>query len=65
MLHVRRTVPRDTVLALMRRVGMHDQIEAAQAELPEVVDIDRDDLLLQRFGLGVDRLVDLLGGSPW
>lgn len=62
---MRRTVPRDEVLEVMRRVGLADEIEAARAELPEVVDLDRDDLLLQQYGLGVDLLVDRLGGSPW
>jgi hypothetical protein len=63
--HVRRTVPREQVLQVMKRVGLDEQVDAARAELPEVVDLDRDDLALQRYGLGVDQLVDRLGGSPW
>jgi hypothetical protein len=62
---VRRTVPREQVLQVMKRVGLDEQVDAARAELPEVVDLDRDDLALQRYGLGVDQLVDRLGGSPW
>jgi len=51
------------VLDLMRRLGMHDRLAAAQAQLPDVVDLRRHADLLARLGLGVDTVVDRLGGS--
>jgi hypothetical protein len=51
------------VLDLMHRLGMGERIPAAEAELPDVIDLRRDADLLARLGLGVDVLVDRLGGS--
>ena len=53
------------VLELMRRLGMQDRIPEAERDLPDVVDLDRDGHLLARLGLGVDALVNRMGGSPW
>jgi hypothetical protein len=49
----------------MRRVGLADRVAEAQQVLPEVVDLDRDEQLLYRLGLSLDRIVDGLGGSAW
>jgi hypothetical protein len=57
---------RAQVLAVMRRVGLGDRLEQAEALLPETVDLDRDRDLLVRIGIdpNVDELTDRLGGSP-
>jgi hypothetical protein len=53
------------VIALMRRLGMEDKIDQALRELPDVIDTDRDANKLRRLGLGLDIIVNELGGSPW
>jgi hypothetical protein len=57
-------ISRARVLAVMRRVGLHDQIDRAATELPEQIDTDRDGQLLARFGISRERLMELLGSSP-
>jgi hypothetical protein len=49
----------------MRRLGMDDKIDQAMRELPDVIDIDRDGNKLRQLGLGLDTIVNELGGSPW
>ena len=56
---------RGEVISVMRRVGLGDRVAEAQQTLPEVIDLDRDEQLLYRLGLGLDRIVDRLGGSAW
>ena len=55
-----------SVLAVMRRLGMADKVEEAEALLPDVVDLDGDRELLLKLGIdsNVDKLMDRLGGSP-
>jgi hypothetical protein len=53
------------VVAIMRRLGMDDKIDQAMRELPDVIDIDRDGNKLRQLGLGLDTIVNELGGSPW
>jgi hypothetical protein len=55
---------RARVIALMRRVGLQDQIPQALDSLPERVDPDRDAALLASFGISRARLMELLGSSP-
>jgi hypothetical protein len=50
---------------VMRRIGLSDRIEEAHRVLPEVVDLDRDALLLLGLGLSIDRIADELGAGPW
>ncbi len=50
---------------VMRRIGLSDRIEEAHRLLPEVVDLDRDALLLLGLGLSIDRIADELGAGPW
>jgi hypothetical protein len=57
--------PRSDITDIMRRIGLGDRIAEAQQILPEVVDLDRDEHLLTRLGLSLDRIVDELGGSAW
>jgi hypothetical protein len=56
---------RGEVISVMRRVGLGDRVAEAQQTLPEVIDLDRDEQLLYRLGLSLDRIVDRLGGSAW
>jgi hypothetical protein len=57
-------IDRSHVIAMMRRVGLHDQIPQALASLPERIDIDRDASLLASFGISRERLMEILGSSP-
>jgi hypothetical protein len=57
--------PRGEIIDIMRRIGLGDRIAEAQQILPDVVDLDRDEPLLDRLGLNLDRIVDRLGGSAW
>jgi hypothetical protein len=56
---------RGEIITVMRRVGLGDRVAEAQQTLPEVIDLDRDERLLYRLGLSLDRIVDRLGGSAW
>jgi hypothetical protein len=56
---------RGEIITMMRRVGLGDRVAEAQQVLPEVIDLDRDQQLLYRLGLSLDRIVDRLGGSAW
>jgi hypothetical protein len=57
--------PRTDIIAIMRRIGLTDRLAEAAQILPEMVDLDRDAQLLDRLGLGLDRIVDRLGDGPW
>jgi hypothetical protein len=57
-------ISRDHVLAVMRRVGLQDQISRAVAELPDPIDPDRDAQILGNLGLSRERLMQLLGSRP-
>ena len=52
-------------MTIMRRLGIEDKIDQALRELPAVIDIDRDGKKLRQLGLGLDTIVNELGGSPW
>jgi hypothetical protein len=60
-----RIVKKEKILTLMRRLGLGDKVEQAKRELPEEVDLDRHADQLRAFGLGIDSVVDQLGGSAW
>jgi hypothetical protein len=57
-------IDRDQIIAVMRRVGMHDDIPRALSTLPDPVDSDRDSVLLASLGLSRGRLMEMLGSSP-
>jgi hypothetical protein len=57
-------VPRAEVLCVLRNAGFHEVADELAAELPEVVDRDRDRPLFDRHGVNLDVLVDRMGGSP-
>jgi hypothetical protein len=52
------------VIALMRRMGLHDHIPEAEHLLPDIVDLHRHETILARLGLGIDEATNALGGSP-
>lgn len=56
---------KDDVLALMRRLGLHDRIGDAALRLPDPVDLVRDAAILEDLGLTLDNVVNQLGGSAW
>jgi hypothetical protein len=56
---------RNEIEQVMRRIGLSDRIGEARRVLPEVVDLDRDALLLLGLGLSMDRIADELGAGPW
>jgi hypothetical protein len=52
------------VLETLRRTGAYGLIEGREDELPDPVDIDRDERLLAGFGITRSLLSDRMGGSP-
>jgi hypothetical protein len=52
------------VLDTLRRAGAYGLIEGREDELPDPVDLDRDEPLLAGLGITRGLLVDLMGGSP-
>lgn len=52
-------IPKDQILEMIRGRGDHDQAGQAQAELPDQVDTDKDQGLLEKFGINP---ADLIGG---
>jgi hypothetical protein len=57
-------ITKDELLSYMKRAGLGELVEQAAAELPEVIDEERDQELLARFGLARAQLIDRLAGSP-
>jgi hypothetical protein len=50
---------------VLRRAGYSDEfIRKVLAELPDPIDVQRDQQILARYGLSAERLMDRLGGSP-
>jgi hypothetical protein len=57
--------PRKEVARVMRRAGYSDEfIDGVLSQLPDPVDLQRDQQILARYGLNPERLMDRLGGSP-
>jgi hypothetical protein len=52
------------VLRVLRHAGLSQVADQLAPELPEVVDLDRDYHLFQRYGVDRDVLVSRMGGSP-
>jgi hypothetical protein len=57
-------VPRQHVLDLLRKAGMFEEAERAEALLPDPVDFDEAAALLSPHGITKDFLISRLGGSP-
>jgi hypothetical protein len=55
----------DEVRRVLRRAGYTEEfIRELLSELPDPVELDRDEPIFARYGLGAERLMDRLGGSP-
>jgi len=50
---------------VLRRAGYSDEvIEEVLSQLPDPVDLQRDQDILARYGFTPERLMDRLGGGP-
>jgi hypothetical protein len=52
------------ILETLRRAGAYGLIDGKEDELPDPVDLDRDEPLLATLGITRGMLLDLMGGSP-
>lgn len=52
------------VLETLRRTGTYGLIEGKEDQLPDPVDLDRDEQLLADLGITRGLLIDTMGGSP-
>jgi hypothetical protein len=55
---------KDEVLEVLRRTGAYNLVEGHESELPDVIDTDRDELILDRLGIYRGNLMESLGSSP-
>lgn len=50
---------------LLRRAGYSEElISEVLTQLPDPIDLERDQEILARYGLNPERLMDRMGGSP-
>ena len=56
-------IDKETVLNFLREQGQHDQAQQAEQELPDQVDTERDQGLLDRFGINPQDLIGKLTGG--
>lgn len=60
-----RHISHDDFVRLLRRVGYSEElIEEISAQLPDPIDVDRDQQVLNKYGLTRGHLMELLGASP-
>jgi hypothetical protein len=52
------------ILDTLRRTGAYQLIEGHEDELPDPVDLDRDEPLLAKYGITRGSLAEMMGGSP-
>ena len=65
MLRVRRETGPRTLLRVLRRGGYSDEfIQELLSQLPDPIDLQRDQATLARYGISPERLMDRTGGSP-
>jgi hypothetical protein len=55
---------RQDIIDTLRRAGAYGLIDGREEELPDPVDLDRDEPLLAKLGITRGMLIDLMGGSP-
>jgi hypothetical protein len=55
-------IPKDKILELLRQRGDDDKAQQADRELPDQVDPDRDQSILERIGIDPQDLLGSLGG---
>jgi hypothetical protein len=49
----------------LRRAGYSDEfIDEVLSQLPDPIDLQRDQPILARYGISPERLMDRMGGSP-
>jgi hypothetical protein len=49
----------------LRRAGYSDEfISEVLGQLPDPIDLQRDQEILARYGLDTERLMDRMGGNP-
>jgi hypothetical protein len=59
------TWPKTEVALLFHRAGLPpEQIDKILAQLPDPIDLERDQPILEKSGLSRERLMDMMGGSP-
>jgi hypothetical protein len=50
---------------ILRRAGYSDEfIQELLSQLPDPIDLQRDEQILARYGVSRERLMDRMGGSP-
>jgi hypothetical protein len=55
----------EEVAQVLRRAGYSDElISEVLSQLPDPIDLQRDQQILARYGLNRERLMDRMGGSP-
>jgi hypothetical protein len=55
----------EEVERVLRRAGYSDEfIRDVLSQLPDPVDLQRDDHVLSRYGLSKEQLMDRMGGNP-
>ena len=54
-------IDKQQILDLLRQQGNNDQANQAEGELPDQVDTDRDQGLLEKFGINLGMLQNLPG----
>ncbi|HEV7213127.1 MAG TPA: hypothetical protein VGN47_15555 [Blastococcus sp.] len=57
-------LPRAEVLRVLRNAGLRRTADDLAPQLPEIVDLDRDRPLFDRYAVSLDELVSRMGGSP-
>ncbi len=57
-------ITKSEAIALLQRWGMTHLVEQARRELPDTIDLARDQDLLARYGMTRSQLIDRAGGSP-
>jgi hypothetical protein len=56
---------REETARVLRRAGYSEEfIKEVLSQLPDPIDIDRDQQILAHYDLSPERLMDRLGGSP-
>jgi hypothetical protein len=56
-------IPKDKVLDLLREKGKSDEAAQAESELPDQVDPEQHNGLLEKFGISPQEVMSKLGGA--
>ena len=56
-------IPKDKILEMIKSRGDHEQAGQADAELPDQVDTEKDQGLLEKFGINPGDLIGGLGSK--